>query len=128
MPRLIKLLGLDFGTTTSSAVVASARLMRNSVTGRTELDQVQERYRSELVFTPLHGESLDVGRLEMYLDGWLAAGEVQAEEIFGGGALLTGLTAQRDNASVLVRIIRQRLGDALVVTADDPILESWLAF
>jgi molecular chaperone DnaK (HSP70) len=33
----MKLVGLDFGTTTSSAIVASAQLTRNSVTGRSEL-------------------------------------------------------------------------------------------
>src|SRR4051795_12468141 len=101
-PRLIKLLGLDFGTTTSSAVVASARLTRNSVTGRTELDQVRECYRSDLVFTPLQGERLDEQRLEQYLDDWLVVGGLHLEEVFGGGALLTGLTAQRDNAAALL--------------------------
>ena len=49
----VKLIGLDFGTTTSSAVIAAARLARSGVTGRMELSQVRECYRSELVFTPL---------------------------------------------------------------------------
>jgi hypothetical protein len=40
----VKLIGLDFGTT-SSAVVAGARLTRSAVTGRVELDQVRECYR-----------------------------------------------------------------------------------
>ena len=41
----VKLIGLDFGTTTSSAVVAAAWLTRSAVTGRVELDQVRECYR-----------------------------------------------------------------------------------
>src|SRR5437868_12984594 len=49
----VKLIDLDFGTTTSSAVVAAAWLTRSAVTGRVELDQVRECYRSEMVFTPL---------------------------------------------------------------------------
>jgi ethanolamine utilization protein EutA len=128
MSAAVQLVGLDFGTTTSSAVIASAKLTRNAVTGRTELRQLREGFRSELVFTPLHDERLDEAALERLLDDWLAAGNVRPEEVFGGGALLTGLTAQKDNAATLVRLVRRRLGDALVATADDPCLESWLAF
>jgi ethanolamine utilization protein EutA len=125
----VTLVGLDFGTTTSSAVIAAAHLTRNAVTGRIELDQVRERYRSELVFTPLSGDRLDEAKIAAYVDTWLAAGGVGAgANVFGGGALLTGLTAQKDNAAKLVHLIRRRLGDALIATADDPCLESWLAF
>lgn len=109
-------------------MVADARLTRNAVTGRFDLDGVREAYRSELIFTPLRGHLIDEPRLEACLDGWLAAGGVRPAGLFGGGALLTGLTAQRDNAAGLVRLIRRRLGSALVATADDPGLESWLAF
>jgi ethanolamine utilization protein EutA len=128
MSNAVKLVGLDFGTTTSSAVTAVAQLTRNAVTGRVELDQVREAFRSPMVFTPLRGHRLDERQLQDYLDAWLAAGCVRPQEVFAGGALLTGLTAQKDNAAVLVRLIRERLGNALVATADDPCLESWLAF
>src|SRR5438045_8270483 len=124
----VKLLGLDFGTTTTSAVVASAALVRNTVTGRTDLGDVRELYRSELVFTPLRDGRLDLEALERQLDAWLQAGQVEPGELFGGGALLTGLTAQQENADALVDLVRRRLGDALIATADDPCLESWLAF
>jgi ethanolamine utilization protein EutA len=125
----VDLLGLDFGTTTSSAVVATAALTRSAVTGRMELSRISERYRSDMVFTPLRDDDrLDEQQVEVLLDAWLAAGAVRREHLFGGGALLTGLTAQKENAAALVRLIRGRLGDALVATADDPCLESWLAF
>jgi ethanolamine utilization protein EutA len=128
MSSAVKLVGLDFGTTTSSAVIADAQLVRNSVTGRTELREIREVYRSDMVFTPLRGDRLDEPAIDTYLNHWLTAGGVQPAEIFGGGALLTGLTAQKDNAAALVGLIRRRLGDALIATADDPCLESWLAF
>lgn len=124
----VSLIGLDFGTTTSSAVIATAQLLRNSVKGRVELSQFRETYRSAMVFTPLSDDRLDEPRVAEYLDSWLAAGKVHAKEIFGGGALLTGLTAQRENAAALVRLVRRRVGDVLVASADDPCLESWLAF
>jgi ethanolamine utilization protein EutA len=122
------MIGLDFGTTTSSAVIAAAQVRRTAV-GRMELDFQEELFRSDLVFTPLQPDDrLDMSAVEMLLDGWLAAGRVEGKELFGGGALITGLTAQKENASALVEVIRRRLGDALIATADDPCLESWLAF
>src|SRR5262245_50998518 len=128
MPDLVKLIGLDFGTTTSSAVVAAARLCRTAV-GRMDLALQDELYRSDMVFTPLlPDDRLDLGRVEELLDAWLRAGQVRTGELFGGGALLTGLTAQKQNGAALVQLIRRRVGDALIATADDPCLESWLAF
>jgi ethanolamine utilization protein EutA len=129
MSETVQLVGLDFGITTSSAVVASARLHRAAPTGRVELREVRERYRSPLVLTPLDADDhLDLPRLEAHLDAWLAAGDVRPAEVFGGGALLTGLTAKQANAAALVSLVRRRLGGALIATADDPCLESWLAF
>jgi ethanolamine utilization protein EutA len=128
MAALVKLVGLDFGTTTSSAIVAAAELQRNTVTGRTDLGNIHELYRSEIVFTPLSGEKLDLHAIGTLVDGWLSAGRVETKELFGGGALLTGLTAQKDNARDLIALLRRRLGNMLIATADDPCLESWLAF
>ena len=125
-----KLVGLDFGTTTSSALVAEAVVRRNAVTGRMELSLTRETFRSPLVFTPLENDRLDLAATLRLVDDWLARGGITPGhgDVGGGGALLTGLTARRENASGLVAAIRQRLGPALVATADDPCLESWLAF
>ena len=128
MANSVKLVGFDFGTTTSSAVVAAAQL-RRTATGRMEIDYQQEVFRSEMVFTPVLDDArLDLGAVERLVDSWLEAGQVHSGDLFGGGALLTGLTAQKENASALVALIRRRLKDALVAAADDPCLESWLAF
>jgi ethanolamine utilization protein EutA len=100
----VQLIGLDFGTTTSSAVIATARLRSNSVTARMELDDVREQFRSERVFTPYRGDLLDEPRLEAHLDAWLEAG-LSSPQLFGGGALLTGLTAKAANASSMVSVM-----------------------
>ena len=127
---ITKLVGLDFGTTTSSALVAEGLVRRNAVTGRMELSVTRETFRSPLMFTPLDGDQLDLAAILRLVDGWLARGGIVPghADVGGGGALLTGLTARRENASGLVAAIRKRLGPALVATADDPCLESWLAF
>jgi ethanolamine utilization protein EutA len=131
--RDVRLVGLDFGTTTSSCVVARARLSLNAVSGRRELAEIEEVYRSPLVFTPFIGDALDQAKLQAALDLWLTAGRVngpgeEAVEVFGGGALLTGLAARAKNSGVMVEVIRSRLRDSLVASADDPNLEGWLAF
>src|SRR5262249_3222755 len=128
MSALVQLVGLDFGTTTMSAIIAEAHLTRNAVSGRTDLDGIRECYRSEMIFTPLVGERIDESAIARQLDDWLERGGVPSADLVGGGELLTGLTAQRDNAAALVRLICERLGDALIATANDPCLESWLAF
>ncbi len=126
MNRSVNLVGLDFGTTTSSAVIATARLAEDGVTGRSELTQLSEIYRSEMIFTPMRGDGLDLEQIESCLQQWLAT--TRPEDIFGGGALLTGLAAQAANAAALIDLIERHVGAALFATAEDPRLESWLAF
>jgi ethanolamine utilization protein EutA len=126
--KSVRLVGLDFGTTTSRCVAASARLSRNVVSGRHELSDVREIFRSPVVLTPFDDDGLDERRLEESLDAWLAAARSDGEEIFGGGALVTGLAAQQANSCALIELIRSRVKDVLVAAAGDPCLEAWLAF
>jgi ethanolamine utilization protein EutA len=128
MGDAVKLIGLDFGTTTTSAVIARATLARNTLSGRTELRDVRELYRSEILFTPFDGDLLDEAQIAVHLDAWLLAADARPDEIFGGGAIVTGLAARRANAQSLTRLVRSRLHNAVIATADDPGLESWLAF
>src|SRR5262245_32875526 len=118
MDDRVTLVGLDFGTTTSSAVIASANLERNSVTGRMELRSVEPRYQPEPVFTPFAGDQLDEARLADYLEQWL--NEIRPAQVFGGGAMITGLAAQAPNAAGFAGRIRRHLKDAIVAAADDP--------
>ncbi len=127
MSRAIKLVGLDCGSTTTSAVVAAARLSQGAL-ARTEITAIEPVFRSPVIFTPFDGDQIDAARLERHLDEWLATAQVKPEEIFGGGALITGLAAQRTNALAITRLIESRLADSLIATADNPCLESWLAF
>ncbi|HWC91435.1 MAG TPA: ethanolamine ammonia-lyase reactivating factor EutA [Pirellulales bacterium] len=126
MSERVTLIGLDFGTTTSCAVVASARVACNSLTGRIELSDVRQEYQSGQIFTPLVDDRLDEAQLGRHLDAWL--GQVDAAQIFGGGAVLTGLAAQKSNAAAFIRQTRQRLANAVIAVGEDPRLESWLAF
>jgi ethanolamine utilization protein EutA len=127
MTQTIKLVGLDCGSTTTNAVVAAARLTTGAL-GRVEITDMEAIFRSEMVFTPLDGERIDAARLEAQLDHWLVSAGTKPEEIFGGGALITGLAAQRSNARSIAAMFEARLADAVIAVADDPRMESWLAF
>lgn len=123
----VRLVGLDFGSTTTSGVVARAAL-HGGADRRSELTDVVIEYRSEPVFTPFRGRQIDEPSLAAWLDDWSRAAGIAGEEIAGGGAIVTGLAAQADNAGIVRRLVQARFGQALIATADDPALESWLAF
>ena len=122
------MIGLDFGSTTSSAVVARACVGMKSSTGRLAFQSPEMIYRSEPVFTPFHGQFIDQTRLEGYLDQWIAESGVDCDDIFSGGAMITGLAAKRANADTLARLIGEKIGESVIAAADDPCLESWLSF
>ncbi len=109
-------------------MAASARLMRNCVTGRRELGEITNQRFSAPEFTPYEDRRLDEPRLAAMLDRWMDELGIAAGEFSAGGAIVTGFAAQAQNAAAVRRLVRQRIGDALIVTADDPCLESWAAF
>ncbi|HEX5443097.1 MAG TPA: ethanolamine ammonia-lyase reactivating factor EutA [Pirellulales bacterium] len=121
------LIGLDFGSTTTSGVVARATA-RGGADRISEFTDLQIEFRSTPVFTPFEGESLDERRLTEWLDRWRQAAGVEGRQVAAGGAIVTGLAAKADNAGIVRRLVHERFGEALIATADDPALESWLAF
>ena len=126
------LLGLDFGSTTSSALIASAKVASNSATGRMQLDDVQVIYKSAPVFTPFinqnNKQNIDTKKVAQSITNWLDVSGVKVAEIFSGGSMITGLAAQTDNAAALSKLIIEMIGESVIATAEDPCLESWLAF
>ncbi len=127
LDNLVYLLGLDFGSTTSSALVASTKISR-SVTGRMQFSEITIIYKSEAVFTPFTNGNIDLCKISVLIHGWLAKSKISAHQLFSGGSIITGLAAQSDNASALQSLIKDIIGDSVIATADDPCLESWLAF
>ena len=109
-------------------MAASAQVRASAASGRMEFQDVSVRRRAEPVFTPLRGEQLDLGAIGALIDGWLAEAGLAPGDVFAGGAIVTGLAARRRNARGLTALVSERLGEAVIATADDPALESWLAF
>ena len=124
----VTMLGLDFGSTTSSAMMATAGVEHSCTTGRMGFGVPRVEYRSEPVFTPFNDNKIDLARLDGHIDRWIAESGIRCDTLFSGGVIITGLAAKRINAAALARLIGERIGEAVVATADDPLLESWLAF
>jgi len=124
----VTLLGLDFGSTTSSALVASAAVCSNGANGRLELSEIKIEYRCEPVLTPFLEQSIDIEKISQLINTWLIQSNLNISKVFSGGSMITGLAAQADNAKALSQLITSITGDSVIATANDPCLESWLAF
>lgn len=127
-PNKVTLLGLDFGSTTTSMLVIEAGIASQCATGRMGFHEPRAVFRPEPVFTPFKASALDLVAIRRQLLLWLAEAKLAPEDVFAGGAIVTGLAAERDNAEALAALVVELLGEAVVATADDPRLESWLAF
>ncbi len=127
-PSSVLLLGLDFGSTTSSALVARSHIVANSITGNMELGDIKIIFRSEISFTPFSDDRIDEEKISTLLGNWFEQSGFGADDFFAGGVIITGLAARQKNAEALAKLIEKQVGEILVATADDPNLESWLAF
>lgn len=121
-------MAIDVGSTTTSAVAATAHLVEAFATGRVEIRGLEPHFCSPVVLTPRTSNGVDVEALLAYIDPWLERAAAGRGAIVCGGALITGLSARGPAAKELADALRQRLGQALIATASDPSLESWLAF
>ena len=127
-PGTVSMVGFDFGSTTSGAMVARAQVGLNCITGKMQFGEPHVLYQSESVFTPFHRGKIDRVRLSRHIDRWLAESGVACKDLFAGGVIITGLAARKANADAIARMVGERIGEAVIATADDPRLESWLAF
>lgn len=126
--NMMTMAGFDFGTTTSSAVFARANVVKNGITGSMEYGTPEIFYAAEPKYTPFLGNRIDELALASYLDAWIREANIGPHGASAGGAIVTGLAAQKENSKSITTLIRARIGDAMVATANDPSLESWLAF
>jgi len=126
----LRLLGFDFGSTTSSMMLAEVSAGHHSLSGRSASAESRLAFQSTPVFTPFNDQQLDENAVRGLLQQWLheAGWFHNASMPSASAAMITGLAARNDNAGRLRHIITDFTGDSLIAAADDPGLESWLAF
>lgn len=93
-----------------------------------EFAQQKVLYRSRLEFTPFASDQIDARAVACLIDGWLRDSGVPPTDFTAGGAIITGLAAQKRNVATIKALVKERVSDTLFATADDPCLESWLSF
>ncbi len=117
------LLGLDFGSTTCSALIA-----RKAISSTKKASAPQIIYRATPVFTPFVGNHIDANEIAKLIQTWLDESEIKVAELFAASAIITGLAAQKTNSEIIRQCITKQIPSISIVAADDPHLESWLAF
>jgi ethanolamine utilization protein EutA len=132
--------GIDVGTTTTQVVFsrltlagggmgASTPLARSPINlfGMTGIIDKEVVYRSDMHFTPLAGpEVIDASALEQILRREFRQAGITPEEVETGAVIITGETAKKRNADVILDALSALAGD-FVVTVAGPHLESMIS-
>ena len=124
----VLLLGLDFGSTTCSALIVSVAMTADGAAGAAKFGAPQIVYRADPVFTPFLSEYIDANAISKLIQNWLATSHIKTTELFAASAIITGLAAQQGNVEAIRALIAAHIPNAAIIAADDPHLESWLAF
>lgn len=121
------LIGLDFGTTTSRFILYEAEIVFNVNLRKSEFSNLKKCYESEIVFTPYVEGMLNIAALEKIVQDWIVQSKVNLSQIVGGGTLLTGLASRASNAEEFVSYLKKTFKEMVVISAQDPTLESWVS-
>ncbi len=122
------LLGLDFGSTTCSALIVTASITSDGISGTAKLSAPHIIYRATPVFTPFVGNNIDANKVAALIQKWLVESKINTAELFSASVIITGLAAQQANVESIRKLIAKLIPNAAIVAAGDPHLESWLAF
>lgn len=122
--------GLDVGTTSTQLIVSELKI-ENRASGfavpEMEITGRKIRYRSDVHFTPLSGESLVDGDAlrALVLSEYEKAG-LSRTDVDTGAVIITGETSRKENARTVMNALSELAGEFVVATAG-PDLESALA-
>ncbi len=132
--------GIDVGTTTTQVVFSRLTLAGGTLGGTTPLSRSPVHlprmtgivdkeviYRSDMHLTPLEGpEIIDVFRLEHILREEYRRAGISPGQVETGAVIITGETAKKRNADVILEALSALAGD-FVVTVAGPHLESMIS-
>jgi ethanolamine utilization protein EutA len=138
--RDILSVGIDVGTTTTQVVFSRLTLAGGMMGGTTPLARSSVHlprmariidkevvYRSEMHLTPLEGaEVIDASGLEQVVREEYQRAGISPEQVETGAVIITGETAKKRNADVILEALSALAGD-FVVTVAGPHLESMIS-
>jgi ethanolamine utilization protein EutA len=138
--RTMLSVGIDVGTTTTQVVFSRLTLAGGATGGTTPMARgatspprmtgivgKEVIYRGGMHFTPLAGpEVIDAAALEQILRREYRQAGITPEQVETGAVIITGETAKKRNADVILEAISALAGD-FVVTVAGPHLESMIS-
>lgn len=118
--KRIKSVGIDVGTSTSH-LIFSELVLKKDPSGKTEKYHVAERHikhRGNIFFTPLKNKNeIDIERLtQVLLEEYHKAG-LATKDIDTGAVIVTGETAKKENAEIIVQQLAEETGKFVAGTA-----------
>lgn len=122
--------GIDVGTTTTQLVFSRLTIKNEACAFRVPQYAITEKeiiYRSKIHFTPLISQTvIDAQGVKKIVDEEYAAAKIPKSDVQTGAVIITGETAQKENAREVLHALSGYAGDFVVATAG-PALESILA-
>jgi ethanolamine utilization protein EutA len=122
--------GIDIGTTTTQIVFSQLSLVEVSRAGQIPRVDITNReiiYTSDIFFTPLvDAETIDSQRLANILESEYRKAGITPGQVETGAVIITGETARKKNADLVLNAISNLAGD-FVVTVAGPNVEGMIA-
>lgn len=122
--------GIDIGTSTTQLIFSKLTLKNMAsdyAVPRIEIVDRKIVYKSHIYFTPLKSlTEIDGGALAKIIENEYGLAGIKPENVKTGAVIITGETARKENAQMIVQHFSEFAGDFVVATAG-PDLESILA-
>ncbi|EUJ36983.1 ethanolamine ammonia-lyase reactivating factor EutA [Brochothrix campestris] len=130
MSETMLTVGIDLGTSTTQLVLSELtieNLASAFSVPRITISKKRIIFRSDILFTPLLSEDvIDAGAIKRFVSQQYAKAGIDKAAIQMGAVIITGETARKDNAALVLEALSGFSGDFVVATAG-PDLESIIA-
>ena len=122
--------GIDIGTSTTQLIFSKLTIENragNFMVPRVGIIEKEVVYRSQIYFTPLKSQTeIDVDAVKQIIRQEYQNAGIKPEDLKTGAVIITGETARKKNANLVLNALSDMAGDFVVATAG-PDLESFLS-
>lgn len=130
MKEIITSVGIDIGTSTTQLIFSKLtieNLASSYTVPQISIVKKEVIYRSDIYFTPLVGnDSIDVKGIEEIVSNEYKKAGMTPKDLQTGAVIITGETARKENANIVLQALSGMAGDFVVATAG-PDLEAVLS-
>ena len=130
MQEIIFSVGIDIGTSTTQLIFSRLTIENEAtsyVVPRINIVKKEVIYRSDIYFTPLlSATEIDMEKVKQIIRKEYEKAGMKPEDLTTGAVIITGETARKQNASIVLEALSEMAGDFVVATAG-PDLESVLS-